>query len=54
MQVAENKATRNALRKYMAREPEKRDYKSAGVPSPLTEEMQESSHEKKVGIVLLN
>lgn len=36
----------------MAQEPEKWDYKASGVPSPLTEDMEESSQEKKVARIL--
>ncbi|GMH35473.1 hypothetical protein BSKO_03341 [Bryopsis sp. KO-2023] len=46
-QVAPTKATRNVFRRFMAQQPDKWDYKIAGVPSPLTEEMAAEQHGKK-------
>jgi hypothetical protein len=46
--LAANKAVRDAFRRAMAQEPEKWDWVAAGVPSGLTEEMEEAQLNKKV------
>ena len=46
--LAADREVRNAFRRAMAQEPDKWDWAAAGVPSGLTEEMEEAQHSKKV------
>ncbi|KAL3146340.1 hypothetical protein ABBQ32_003031 [Trebouxia sp. C0010 RCD-2024] len=45
--VAADKAVRDAFRRFMASEPDKWDYTLAGVPSPLTDEMESLQMQKQ-------
>ena len=45
---AEDKASRDAFRRFMAAQPDRWDFGTAGVPSPLTDEMEEAQAAKKV------
>eukprot|EP00118_Oscarella_pearsei_P016354 m.155117 g.155117 ORF g.155117 m.155117 type:complete len:673 (+) comp38658_c0_seq8:12-2030(+) len=45
--VARDKPTRNAFRRFMAQCPDKYDYSSAQVPGPLTDEMEKHKEKKK-------
>ncbi|KAG9300390.1 hypothetical protein G9A89_010014 [Geosiphon pyriformis] len=44
--IAQNKETRNAFRRYMAEQMEKWDWSAAHVPSPLTKELEEEQERK--------
>ena len=48
MMIFADKAVRDAFRRYMACQPEKWDYMSAGIPSALTEELEAAQLSKKV------
>ncbi|GLI65482.1 hypothetical protein VaNZ11_009020 [Volvox africanus] len=45
--LAGDKATRDAFRRFMAQHPDKWDYAAAGIPSPLTEDMEAAQQAKK-------
>jgi hypothetical protein len=45
-ELSDSKSTRDAFRKYMAKEPSKWDYSQSGIPSALTPEMEEKQLEK--------
>ncbi|XP_057293039.1 ankyrin repeat and zinc finger domain-containing protein 1-like isoform X2 [Hydractinia symbiolongicarpus] len=44
--VAADKSTRNEFRRFMAKYPEKYDYKKAKIPSPLSEEQEDEQRRK--------
>ncbi|GIL44599.1 hypothetical protein Vafri_2123 [Volvox africanus] len=45
--LAGDKETRDAFRRFMAQHPDKWDYAAAGIPSPLTEDMEAAQQAKK-------
>lgn len=50
--VASSKAVRDAFRRAMAAAPEQWDWAAAGVPSPLTDELEATQQEKQVRAVV--
>lgn len=45
--LAADKDTRDAFRRFMAQHPDRWDYSTSGIPSPLTEEMEAAQQAKK-------
>ncbi|GLC32961.1 hypothetical protein PLESTM_000008700 [Pleodorina starrii] len=45
--LAADRDTRDAFRRFMAQQPDRWDYAAAGIPSPLTEEMEAAQQAKK-------